>query len=124
MNDWRGVFSEFNDKIADFIGKDNQAKLVQKFTTTNPDNFAVQNITLMCAMKKYFEYMVMTLCGIPEIKLLGTVEDWQLLDEKVSELAEWDAKNKIGLEGWLKDLQGISKQFLSAAQGKPEIKFW
>ena len=41
MNDWRGVFAEFNDKIADYIGKENQAKLVQKFTTTTPDNFAV-----------------------------------------------------------------------------------
>ena len=28
MNDWRGVFAEFNDKIAEYIGKDNQAKLV------------------------------------------------------------------------------------------------
>ncbi len=66
----------------------------------------------MCGMKKFFEYTVKTKCGIPEIKLLGTTHDWQLLDEKVSELTNWDAKNKIGLQDWMKDLKVISKQFL------------
>ncbi len=58
----------------------------------------------MCAMKKYFDYREMTECGIPEVKLLGTVEDWILFDEKISELAKWDAEHKIGLEEWIKDL--------------------
>lgn len=86
MNDWRGVFSEFTDKITGYIGKENQSKLVQKFSTSTHDHLAVQNITVMCAMKKYFSYRMCTMCGIPEIKLLGTLDDWKKLDQKVIEL--------------------------------------
>ena len=50
MNDWKGVFEEFNQKITAFIGKDNKDQMIEVFSTTSKDSFAVQNLTLMCGM--------------------------------------------------------------------------
>jgi hypothetical protein len=51
----------------------------------------------MDAMKSFFEYSVSTMCGIPEITLEGTPEDWRKIEEKTKALAKYD------LEWWVRD---------------------
>jgi len=69
-------------------------------------------------MKSYFEYSITTSCGIPNITLEGTPEDWRLIEEKTLKLAAYD------LAWWTDDLLPILAQFTAAAQGKVDQDFW
>lgn len=69
-------------------------------------------------MQSYFKYEFHTYCGIPKIKLEGTVTDWQELLKRTKELAQF------GLEWWINSFIPILEQYITAAQGKPERRFW
>lgn len=116
-NDWPGCFSEFSDMISDHIGKKRDL-IVSKFSTTGPIEKAASELVLMDSMKSYFKYGVMTLCGIPNITLTGTVEDWTDIRTRAENLAEYE------LDWWLKSLSPVLDQFVRAAEGKADIRFW
>lgn len=117
-NPWTEVFSEFSAQIRQHIGGVTHDLLVPTFSTTGLVEKAAAEVVLMDAMQSYFEYLVMTRCGIPSIRLEGTVEDWQSLRQKTLELAQFD------LGWWIESLEPILDQFILAAQGKSEPKFW
>ena len=58
------------------------------------------------------------ICGIPEITLKGTVEDWKLLHEKALSLGRYD------LEWWTEELRPVLDQFVAAALGEVDRQFW
>lgn len=116
-NDWPGVFNEFSDKIADYIGKKRDL-LVADFTTTGPLEKVVSEITLMEAMKNYFRYELHTLCGIPRITLLGETKDWENIKQRIVAMSEFD------LSWWTDSLLPIVEQFVAASQGKVDVDFW
>ena len=62
-NDWPGCFREFSESIAEYVG-DFQKTMVAGFTTTTMTTKAVSQIVLMDALKSYFNYEVMTRCGM------------------------------------------------------------
>ena len=73
----------------------------------------------MESVKSYFEYIVEYFaCGIPSITLDGSVEDWKRVREKTMQL------KKYGLEKWIDSLDPILKEFILAADGKPNQIFW
>jgi len=72
----------------------------------------------MGAMQKFFSYYGVTLCGIPEITLLGTTEDWKSVRDRASALAEYD------LEWWTRELLPILDQFIAASEGRVDADFW
>ena len=80
------VFPEFSKQIREYIGDKTHDAIVANFTTTTPAAKAASEITLMAAMKNYFSYGMMTLCGIPDITLLGTLEDWTALRAQAEHL--------------------------------------
>ncbi len=116
-NDWPGTFNEFSDQIAKHIGKQREL-VVCDFSTTTPVTKAASEIVLMDAMQSYFKYEVHTRCGIPEITLLGTSEDWHKLTGKVSCLREY------GLDWWLAELLPVLNQIYVASTGNIDKNFW
>ena len=72
----------------------------------------------MDAYKRYFDYALMCICGIPSIRLMGTVDDWSSIVERVKVLSEWD------LQWWTDALLPICEQFVRAAQGEIDGAFW
>ena len=56
------------------------------FGTTTPVQKIVSQITLMYAVKQYFDFCMSTLCGIPAVEMLGTEEDWKKLTSKLKVL--------------------------------------
>ncbi|HWO26998.1 MAG TPA: DUF4419 domain-containing protein [Kofleriaceae bacterium] len=116
-NDWQGCFAEWSDAIAAHIGKKRDL-VVAAFSTTGPIERAASELVLMSAMKNYFHFTVMTLCGIPAITLLGTVEDWRAIRRRAEVLAEFD------LNEWVAALLPILDQFVAAAAGKADREFW
>lgn len=116
-NDWQGVFSEFSDKIFSFIGKQRDL-VVADFSTTGPIERSVSEVILMEAMQEYFDYEVHTLCGIPEIILLGETKDWESIKQRFEVFAEYD------LQWWTEYVIPIIDQFIAASKGNIDLSFW
>jgi len=72
----------------------------------------------MEAMKSFFEFNMMYSCGIPEVTLLGTTEDWQKILDKTKRLG------KYNLEWWTKELYPVLEEFVNASKGEINKEFW
>ena len=118
QNPWEGVFGEFSAQIQDDIGTDNHRMIVADFSTTTPVKKAASEVVLMDAMQKYFNYVVATRCGIPEITLEGSVEDWERLAEKTKMF------QGLGLDWWYPALQKVTASFVDAAKGNIDKNWW
>lgn len=116
-NDWSSSFDWFSGKIKEFIGKKHNL-IVSNFSTTGPIEKAVSEIVLMDVVKNYFDYRETTLCGIPEITLLGTLEDWKDIRTRV------EVFNKFGLSWWTEYLLPFLDEFINAKDNKPNLGFW
>jgi hypothetical protein len=116
-NDWPGCFAAWSDAIAAHIGNKRDL-IVAAFSTTGPIERAASEIVLMSAMKNYFNILLTTLCGIPSITLLGTVEDWQEIRRRAETFAEFD------LADWVRSLLPVLDEFVAAAAGAPDREFW
>ena len=117
-NDGMGAFDEFSQKIEANTGKGLLDLITNDFTTTGPIEKAAFQVTLMDAMKSYFDYSMTTSCGIPEITLEGSVEDWKAIEKKAAALAQYD------LAWWIDELMPVLKEFTKAAEGKADKEFW
>lgn len=116
-NPWPAVFHEFSQKIAEHIGRQRDL-VVCDFSTTGPVERAASELVLMDAMQQYFEYALVVICGIPEITLEGTVDDWKSVRRRTQMLAEYD------LEWWTSVLVPVLDEFVTAASGQPHLAFW
>lgn len=116
---WEHVFPEFSKQISYFAGTDLVNTLTCDFTTTTDVSRVASQITIMEAMKSYFEFIVLTIgCGIPEITLEGTPEDWQKVLDKSTYL------RKYKLDWWIDEITPILKEFVKASKGKIDKDFW
>lgn len=119
-NDWATVFPQFAEHIASYIGAEKAANLSCDFTTSTPTDQVCAHIALMDTVKHYFEYEMLCGCGIPSIELTGTTADWIRLRQK--------AEAVLGvfkdLEWWTPELLAVLDQFVRAASGDPDVKFW
>lgn len=116
-NDWPSSFKFFSDEIEKHIGKA-RSLLVSDFSTTGPIERAASEIVLMDVMKSFLDYREMTLCGLPEITLLGTVADWTSVRDRAAVLAEYD------LAWWTKDLLPVLDRFVETAAGHVNPTWW
>ena len=117
-NPWPEVFEEFSQQIRKHVGDKTHDLITPEFTTTGAVERAAAQVVLMNTFKAYFKYTFMTLCGIPEVTLEGTVDDWKKLRDKALALAQYD------LEWWTKALKPVLDQFVSAAEGHVDREFW
>jgi hypothetical protein len=117
-NDWTGVFKEFSDGVAACIGSDKQALLVADFSTTGIIERAASEIALLDVTQAYFDYTLVTRCGIPHITLTGTKEDWQQLKEKARALAFANCSE------WVASLVLVLQHFVDAFEDQVDLPFW
>lgn len=117
-NPWPAVFDQFSEEIKKHVGEETHDLLTPEFSTTGPVERAAAQVVLMDCFKQYFCYRMVCICGIPEITLKGSVDDWKLLREKVLSLATYD------LEWWVDALRPILDQFVAAASGEVDKPFW
>ncbi len=117
-NDWESVFSELSEQIRTHIGSEAHSSVTPTFSTTSLVEKAAFEVTLMDAMQEYFDYSVMTRCGIPEYYIEGTPADWKLLKDKAEGLKQFE------LDWWIASLMPFLEEFIAAAEGKPNPRFW
>jgi hypothetical protein len=114
---WRAGVQSFSQQLKEHIGKRHDL-IVNDFSTTKQTDIISSEIMLMGAMKHYFEYKMMLMCGLTKVTVEGTVEDWESIKQRLAVFSEF------GLKWWTDELIPIVDQFKSACAGNPDIEFW
>jgi hypothetical protein len=92
--------------------------LMCRFSTTTPSIQTAMEIALMDVYERYFNYILVCVCGIPKITLQGTPADWRRMRERIEVLATYD------LGWWTSRLAPILDEFVATAEGHPDRRFW
>lgn len=117
-NLWQEAFDSWTDQIRNHVGDEIYEALICDFTTSTPTDVAASHVVMMDIFKKYFRYVAVGICGIPEVTLTGEVEDWLRLEEKVERLKPFD------FDWWLEHLRPVCRQFTEARKGNVDSKHW
>jgi hypothetical protein len=117
-NPWAEVFDQFARQIREHIGAETHDLLLPTFSTTGSAERAAAQVVLLDAMQSFFTYEVRTACGIPQIVLEGTVDDWQALANRARKLEAY------GLNWWTRVLVPILDEFVAAVRGERNPRFW
>jgi hypothetical protein len=118
-NPWSDVLGEFSVQIKEHIGDENHSNIVASFSTTGAVEKAAYEVVLMESLKSYFEYQFHTLCGIPEVKLEGTAEDWNELPKRAEVLGR-----RYDLEWWTERIIPTLERIARNAAGTDDPQLW
>ncbi|PHN01548.1 DUF4419 domain-containing protein [Flavilitoribacter nigricans] len=110
------LIQEFRGHLAD-AGQDLETFLPSFSTTTDAERIAFQ-IGILDIYSNYFDYLVMSLCGIPEIELEGSPDDWQEIEDRLNGLAF------LELDWWTRHLRPIIRKIKASAAGEADVDFW
>ncbi len=93
-------------------------------TTTELDKTVFAGI-MMSVTSKYFNYAFGTMCGFPEITLLGTVDDYRNLKSRVARLLQYEVNDGTNsMFKWSNMLDRVIDQLIATASGTPDLSFW
>ena len=116
---WEEIFPQFTKQISQYAGNHLTELLTCNFSTTTSLEKVASEITIMEAVKPYFEFIIIRIvCGIPEITLEGTPEDWEKLLHKARGLKEYK------LDWWISELEPLLEEFVKASKGEVNKDFW
>ena len=115
---WSDLIQEWSLQIRDRVGVDLYRLLECTFSTTTPITQTVSHVVMMDTFQQYFDYEIRGICGIPDITLMGTVDDWQDIYTRVQRIAQYD------LGWWTDRMLTICREFVKTASGNPSLAFW
>jgi Domain of unknown function (DUF4419) len=116
-NPWPEAFAVFSAEIGEHVGKLKDL-ISARFSTSTAMEVAAFDVCLMDTFQGYFEYELLAGCGIPEITLLGTPQDWASMIPRVERLGEF------GLDNWRAALVPVLKKIADTAAGNVDKDFW
>lgn len=115
---WSEVVPQFVNGMVQDVGPGIANLFENSFSTTDDTSRLASQMIMMDAFQEYFEFELMCICGIPNIRLLGTEEDWIEIRKRVDVIAEYD------LSWWTDALAPICDQFVQASAGNIDSEFW
>jgi hypothetical protein len=121
-NPWQEIFTTFGELIKKDIGEDNYHMLRGNFTTTGIHQAASYDVSLMSACKSHYSYHNVFRCGIPEIHLKGTKEDWENLRSRALKIADF-----LKISGWKEALDKTIEKITLSREIEPtkeNLSFW
>lgn len=116
--DWAQIIAEFAEKVSLETKGGAVPPLECSFSTTSPAARVASQVCLLEAHKRYFDLILLGVCGFPQITLLGTPHDWDEIRERVLRLRGLD------LGWWVERLEPICEAFVEAAEGRPDREHW
>jgi len=119
VNPWDEVVDEISLRMKEKLPKTVHNTIICNFSTTNRESLIASEILLMATFQEYFQYEVYSECGIPQILLEGTEDDWILLKKKITTFRSY-----IELDWWFDILESILDQFIHSSRGHPNKHFW
>lgn len=112
------LVAQLRGALAERVG-DGRARLFTcDFSTSGEVDRTASEIVLLDAFSPYYDYFVACICGIPEITLLGTPDDWRAIRARVDVITELD------LGWWTRSLAPIADQLVRASEGAPDVGFF
>lgn len=115
---WRDIVDAFRAGIAERTGPGLARLLVCDFSTSTEVDRVASEIVLMDAVSPYFDYFLACVCGIPEVTLTGTTDDWKTLRQRIDILEE------LELRPWVRSLIPIADELVRASGGRPDLGTW
>lgn len=104
------VLRETKSGVADLVRCD--------FSTTTPVTRVAGDVVLLDAFQRYFIYQIRYICGIPQVTMLGTVDDWRKIEQRVAALARYD------FSSWTERLLPVCTELRRTVEGEPDLDFW
>lgn len=95
--------------------------MICDFSTSSDLETVVSYGFIMDSLKKFYGFYCSTMCGIPKVKLMGTLEDWQKLKGKVESLS---SVLKLDFAPYAEQLLPILDQFIATKRGNPDKDWW
>ena len=115
-NHWPDTIQNFTKKLKEA----DPSTCTPSFSTSGQQEKAVAQLSLMRAHVEDYDYIYVHAYGIPTITLTGTKDDWMLLRDSALALASKCTK----VPEWSQVLKPVLDQFISAASGEVDQKFW
>lgn len=81
------------DAFLALIKQDNNVStqwMNEKFSTTSTLDLFIRKTATLASQKEYYKFSSYLMCGLPEIVLLGTKEDWTHLRNTISKITTFD----------------------------------
>ena len=117
--DWNWIIQAFSDSIDRNMKSQFSDLMVCNFSTTGTLERITSQIGMMESVRKYFKYtMLLRGCGIPDVTLLGTPDDWKDIRSRIKRLDDLD------LGWWREMLEPVLDEFVNASEGKVNKEFW
>lgn len=100
--------------------------IAPNFTTTTENDKLTAGAALMSTLQKYFEYELLAIaCGIPQVTILGAVDDWKEIRKRVERLKEFEVNGENVMTMWSTMLGQILDEFVRVKEGsETNEEFW
>lgn len=123
LQDWMKVIEDLSDGMP--IAQDVKHWMIPDFSTTTEQDRTIGRLCFLGGMQKFATYGIVGSCGIPQVTLEGTLDDWKSLRSKVSMLHEYGIKSGLQQLCWWNELlQEILAHFVDSYVGNPDHEFW
>lgn len=120
-SDWTRSITLIRDKLADRLAGGVADLFLPDFAISTIADEAALLVALMDVVSPYYKYEWLTLCGIPQIRLEGTANDWQQLYSSTERLLA----NFAGLQFYRDNLLPVLEKIAHTAAGEiPDYEFW
>ena len=94
--------------------------MTRPFSSTTPLEGTVFKIALMEAAQHYFQYYCIKRCGIPEICIKGTIDDFEDIKKRLSKVGELLG----GLRVWCEKISSTMDKIIETVNGNPDVSWW
>jgi len=97
--------------------------ILPSFSTTTITDTTIYAMVMMASLKEYFSYGFTLACGIPQVTLEGTRDDWTAILSRLEKLKEYGNESN----SWYRLLRPIISRFVAAyddPHGAENLDFW
>lgn len=121
-SDWGKTLSLFEAELRRRVPVGCLESMIPGFSTDTPESRTATLIAFMDTVQSFYSYRFITLCGIPQIRLDGTAEDYQELADSAEKLAGFFSKH---LEPYFRHLLPILRTIAQqAGSAETDNEFW
>ena len=118
-NAWNEVIEDMTVLIAEKIGQEQFQRFLPRFSTTGPVERLAACVVLLDAVKSYYDFQLETLCGIPEVRLLGESADWRSLVERTRKF-----EDDYDLGWWIDRIVPTLERIAENVSGNNDPSLW
>ncbi|CAF1078241.1 unnamed protein product [Didymodactylos carnosus] len=118
--DWPQAVNQMGELIKKDMKTDFAQLMTIPFSQTSPIEQAVFDCTLMDSVKAYYSCRFNFRCGLPEVTLRGSADDWQSVIDRVNTLKAYFGD----FHWWFDSILPHLEKLKESAQGKPDKEWW